>query len=94
MNCEQYKYMLYVIAIFNILFLLIVLYLKYKLDNKNLVKKYDINKQDTIAQNTQIRKSNGDGCTVTCLYKDGKLEKNQRGNLDNCNDKYPVDCIY
>ena len=90
MNFTQYKYMLYVIATFNILFLLLILYLKYKLDHKNLVKKYNVKKQDTIAQNTEIRKSNGDSCNVSCLYKNGKLEKRFMGNLCNTSS---IDCI-
>ena len=92
-ECNKLYYSVIVIVFINIFLLLYIYYLRYLINKKNLVKKYNIKKNDTIAQNTQIRKSNGDGCTVTCLYKDGKLEKNQYGNLSNCNNNYPADCI-
>jgi hypothetical protein len=70
-----------------ILLLMICIYLfmrvndnSYSLDPFDLIKLYELGKNDSLASNTQVRKNNGETCGITSIFEDSKLKTTEKGD--------------
>ena len=52
----------------------------YELEMFNLVKLYDLKKNDTITNNIIIRKQGGETCNISSIYKEGKKRTVKTGD--------------
>ena len=55
----------------SIIFIIMTINLQNSLDSKNLVKFYDIKKNETLTTVTDIRKNDGTSCNITTIYENG-----------------------
>ena len=46
----------------------------------NLIKLYDLKKNDTITNNIIIRKQDGETCNISSIYKEGKKRTVKTGD--------------
>ena len=78
----------------NIFFLIIIIYLiiinrfyQRELDFFDLIKLYEINENDLITSEINIRKSNGNSCKIISEFPDSKYLDNYNSNLKLINKK-------
>jgi len=63
----------------SIIFIIMTINLQNSLDSKNLVKFYDIKKNETLTTVTDIRKNDGTSCNITTIYENGKYTPRKTG---------------
>ena len=63
----------------SVIFIIMTINLQNSLDSKNLVKFYDIKKNETLTTVTDIRKNDGTSCNITTIYENGKYTPRKTG---------------
>jgi len=63
----------------SIIFIIMTINLQNSLDSNNLVKFYDIKKNETLTTVTDIRKNDGTSCNITTIYENGKYTPRKTG---------------
>ena len=63
----------------SVIFIIMTINLQNSLDSKNLVKFYDIKKNETLTTVTDIRKNDGTSCNINTIYENGKYTPRKTG---------------
>jgi hypothetical protein len=68
-----------ILIIIAIIFVILNLNLSKQLNSLDLIKVYDMKKNETITNIIQIRKNDGSSCNISSIFEDGKKEIKKKG---------------
>ena len=69
----------FMLFIVSVVFIIMTLNLHKSLKDKNILKIYDIKKNETVTTITDIRKNDGSSCNLSYIYEDGEETNTHSG---------------
>ena len=78
-DCLMVYGIAFMLFLVSVIFIIMTLNLQKSLKDKDLLKIYDIKKNETITRITDIRKNDGSSCNLSYIYEDGKAKNTKSG---------------